>query len=1000
MKRYRFSALFIVSLLGAILSTWIATAQTGDPVPQIAYHSETGQATFISASPSADLVPLPGMANPAVGGSSSDKAQLLLSSYAPLFGISNPAQDLQFQYELQPDAGTITRRYQQTYNGVPVLAGELIVNMTASGKLMSINGEASPNLNLSTVPQVANAVAQQTALGAIAKWYGLSTADLTASQPSLWIYDARLLKPSTDPVRLVWRVEVTPVQALPLKELVLVDAVRGGIVLNFNQIDTIKGFASPVEMRQMNAALKLEAHTTDQQVAQLELEPRVPGSPDLATYTVNNMNVPLPGTLLCTEAQVSCTNGTNAHADGAHRFAREAYMQYWNNHGRDSINGAGMQIVSTVNYQNSDCNAFWNGNQMVYHNSCFLAVDDVVGHELTHGVTQHTSGLFYYYQSGAINESLSDVWGEALDQGNGAGNDSAGVRWHLAEDSSIGALRFMDNPPEDGYSPDRIQSPIYWKDSQDNGGVHINSGVNNKAVYLMVDGGTFNGRTVTGIGFTKVLKVYYRVQTTMLVSGSDYQTLYNGLIQSCNALIGTSGITANDCLQVKTAAEAVEMHLLPTGDFMPSADICPVGQVPNYLFFDNRETLANNYTATLLFGTGITVNQLWYPNDSGYSNSGIRQIFGANVEKETDSVLTMNNSIALPSNASLHFDHAFQFEAGYDGGILQYSTNGGGSWSNASTLFSQGQNYNGTISPTDGNPLAGQSAFTGESHGYVSSRYNLASLTGQSVRFRWRIGNDALFKGFGWVIDDIKIYTCGVPTATPIPPTSTPIPPTSTPIPPTGTPIPPTNTPVQPTNTPGGPTETPVVVTDSPPTATVTPGGNTGVEILVNGGFEIAGDSSKLAASWTAKNLTTNDKRKCNKDGKPPVAQQGTCAFQLKGDAGVKSALKQKPSLVGTAGDTFTLSGWVNAKKLGTGGSIVAKVKYADGTKGTINLAMPTGTYAYTKLANSLVLTGAPQKIVVQVKAPSSGKALVDGVSLLHTQSNGLLETLPLGLGQ
>ena len=942
MKRYRLPVLFIVCLLGTILLTSIAAAQTGDPAPQITYHAETGQATFITANPSADLVPLPGMSNPSVGGSSADKAQVLLNSYAPLFGINNPTQDLQLQYELQPDAGTITRRYQQTYNGVPVLAGELIVNMTTSGKMMSINGEASPNLNLSTVPQVAGAAAQQAALGAVAKWYGLSTADLVATPASLWIYDARLLKPSTQPARLVWRVEVTGVQALPLNELVLIDAVRGGIALNFNQIATIKGFASPAEMQKMNAALKLAAptKTVEQQAAQLDLEPRVGGSPDLATYTAND-TTSLPGSLLCTEAQTSCTSGANPDADGAHRYAREAYMQYWNNHGRDSIDGAGMQIISTVDYADSDCNAFWNGEQMVYHNSCFLAVDDVVGHELTHGVTDYTSNLFYYYQSGAINESLSDVWGEALDQGNGSGDDSAGVRWHLAEDSSIGEIRFMDNPPEDGYSPDRIQSPIYWKDSEDNGGVHINSGVNNKAVYLMVDGGTFNGRTVTGIGYPKVLKVYYRVQSTMLVSGSDYQNLYGALVQSCNALIGTAGITANDCLQVKTAAEAVDMHLLPTGNFMPTAPVCPAGQSPNYLFFDNREAQANNYTATLLAGSGITADDIWFPADRGYSHSGARMIYGWNADVTSDSALAMKNSVALPAGAFLHFDHAFQFETyfgtPFDGAILEYSTNGGSSWVNAAPLFNQGQNYNGTIEAGTGNTLGGQQAFTGESHGYVSSRYNLNSLTGQSARFRWRIATDSAAGAIGWVIDDIKIYTCGAAGA--------------------------------------------------------------GVETLVNGGFETAGDTSKLAAGWTAKNLTSNDKRKCNKDGKPPVAQQGTCAFQLKGDAGVKSTLKQKVNLVGAAGQTLTLSGWVNGKKLGNGGAILLKVKYANGTKGKIELAMPTGTYAYTKLTNNLPLAGVPQKVVVQIKAPSSGKALVDGVSLMHVKGGaGLVEPLPLDL--
>ena len=97
---------------------------------------------------------------------------------------------------------------------------------------------------------------------------------------------------------------------------------------------------------------------------------------------------------------------------------------------------------------NSYNNAFWNGTQMVYGNGGNLAqADDVVGHELTHGVTDFESNLFYYYQSGAINESFSDIFGEFVDQTNGKGDDSAGVKWLMGEDSSLGALRDMENPP-------------------------------------------------------------------------------------------------------------------------------------------------------------------------------------------------------------------------------------------------------------------------------------------------------------------------------------------------------------------------------------------------------------------------------------------------------------------------------------------------------------------------------------------------------------------------
>src|SRR5678809_204665 len=95
------------------------------------------------------------------------------------------------------------------------------------------------------------------------------------------------------------------------------------------------------------------------------------------------------------------------------------------------------------------------------------------------GVTQYTSNLFYYYQSGAINESLSDVFGEFIDQTNGHGNDAPSVKWLLGEDvAGLGAIRDMKNPSSFG-QPDRMTSPYYYTGSGDSGGVHTNSGVNN-----------------------------------------------------------------------------------------------------------------------------------------------------------------------------------------------------------------------------------------------------------------------------------------------------------------------------------------------------------------------------------------------------------------------------------------------------------------------------------------------------------------------------------------
>jgi len=386
----------------------------------------------------------------------------------------------------------------------------------------------------------------------------------------------------------------------------------------------------------------------------------------------------------------------------------------------------------------------------------------VVGHELTHGVTENTSNLFYYYQSGAINESLSDVWGEFVDQTNGSGNDDPSVKWLLGEDVPVlGAIRNMANPPAFG-DPDKMTSANYYTGAQDNGGVHRNSGLNNKAVFLMTDGGTFNGKTVTGLGIDKVAKIYYEVQTNLFTSASNYADLYNYLPQACTNLIGTSGITAADCTQVRNATDAVEMNLEPVTGFMPTASFCPTaGQVPATpaVFSDDMENAASG---KWLFSNPSGANLWVYVN--GYATSGIQSLTVDDIGSISESVATMSAGVLLPASAFLHFKHAFGFDTdgvtNYDGGVLEYTTNNGSTWIDAIALFSAGKNYGGAIATGFSNPLAGRSAFVRDSHGYISSRYNLSSLNGQTVKFRFRQANDNAFGAFGWVVDDVRIYTC------------------------------------------------------------------------------------------------------------------------------------------------------------------------------------------------------------------------------------------------
>lgn len=123
----------------------------------------------------------------------------------------------------------------------------------------------------------------------------------------------------------------------------------------------------------------------------------------------------------------------------------------------------------------------------------------------------------------------------------------------LPEDAPGGAVRDMKNPTSFS-NPDKMTSPFYYTGASEDIGVHKNSAINNKAVVLM----KFNGQTITGLGITKVAKIYYYVQTNLLTSGADYADLYYALQASCAAQIGSAGITAADCQEVLDAINAVE----------------------------------------------------------------------------------------------------------------------------------------------------------------------------------------------------------------------------------------------------------------------------------------------------------------------------------------------------------------------------------------------------------------------------------------------------------
>jgi hypothetical protein len=394
--------------------------------------------------------------------------------------------------------------------------------------------------------------------------------------------------------------------------------------------------------------------------------------------------------------------------------------------------------------------------------------------------------LFYYYQSGAINESLSDVFGELFDlQYAPGGNDAPDVRWDLGEDlPDIGAIRDMQDPPRFG-DPDRVRSLRYYNRQGDNGGVHINSGVNNKAAYLMTDGGTFNGQTIGGIGTYKTGRIYYVANTQYLLSASDYQDLADILPQACDVLAqpGVAITTAADCANVRKAVLATEMNQTPRR-VDAEAPVCGVGQAPTNVFFDDLEdTNIGNWRTAATQPELSPINAWFYPQSASppellggtsYATSGVNNFWGYNYGGfpgltppeelvPADYNIAMTRDVAVPANAYMHFRHSYDFDADlfdtYDGGVVEYSTDGGQTYQDAGALFTD-NGYTGDMTPHTDNLLAGRDAFVDRSKGYTSTRADLSSLAGENVRFRFRIGTDSTFNDYGWFIDDIRIYTC------------------------------------------------------------------------------------------------------------------------------------------------------------------------------------------------------------------------------------------------
>ncbi|GAA2513236.1 M4 family metallopeptidase [Streptomyces longisporus] len=439
--------------------------------------------------------------------------------------------------------GTLHTRYERTYDGLPVLGGDLVVDTAKSGATKDVIKATNAAIKVADVtPGITKAAAEQQAVKR-AKALGGT-------------------KPAADSARkVIWAASGKPVLAYetviggfqddgtPNQLHVITDATTGKKLFEYQGIENATGTGNT----QYSGTVSL---TTTQSGSNYNLT-----DGDRGGHKTYNLNHGTSGTgTLFSQSSNTWGNGTTSNAAtagaDAHYGAAETWDYYKNTFGRSGIKNNGVGAYSRVHYGNSYVNAFWDDGCfcMTYGdgsgNADPLTSLDVAGHEMTHGVTANTAGLNYSGESGGLNEATSDILGGVgvefyANNASDPGDYLIGEKININGDGT--PLRYMDKPSKDGGSADS------WYSGVGNLDVHYSSGVANHFFYLLSEGSgakvingvsynspTSDGLPVTGIGRDKALQIWYRALTTKWTSTTNYAGARTGTLAAAGELYGTT----------------------------------------------------------------------------------------------------------------------------------------------------------------------------------------------------------------------------------------------------------------------------------------------------------------------------------------------------------------------------------------------------------------------------------------------------------------------------
>ena len=485
------------------------------------------------------------------------KRTLKIDNTTQEFGIMNTETD---------DIGMTHIRMQQYFMGLKVYGGDLILHADKNGQLQSLNGRFYPTPSIDNVmPTINKEVASQNVINDVKNETVYK--ELTEQEKALLQSDqteARLVIYHKGIViegeKLAWHITIRP--NFVERWEYFVDAENGEILYRLNHTCSLDGptTATAVDLFGLSRTINVYEKNNsffmiDGSQSMFNLgASTLPDDPRGAIWTIDANNTSPQNNLNVSHVTSSNNQWNNPTAVSAHYNGEKSYDYFKNTHNRNSINGNGGRIVSIINVSDENGgsmdNAFWNGAAIFYGNggNAFQPLAkglDVAGHEMSHGVISNSANLQYNGQSGALNESFADIFGVMIDR------DDWNVGDDVANTSAFptGTMRSMSDPHnggsslnDPGYQP-RHMNEIYTG-SQDNGGVHINSGIANWAFY----------KYATAVGKDKAEDVYYRALVSYLTANSQFVDARLAVIQAATDIHGAS---SNEVTEAGLAFDAV-----------------------------------------------------------------------------------------------------------------------------------------------------------------------------------------------------------------------------------------------------------------------------------------------------------------------------------------------------------------------------------------------------------------------------------------------------------